>query len=363
MSKLPVEERASARVEASFRVQYLTVDELVVAYASDLSRGGLFLATEQFLPLNAVVRVHLELPHGSGEIAVICRVVFLRDREGARQAGSEPGMGLEFLDLGADGLALLEQFIIELGSGGPVDARPPAPRRLSVVVVDDEPHARQEAAAPFIARGDDVRTATDGFEALALCLKHVPDVLLTDVQMPRLDGWQLLRMVRARPSLSSVPVLFLTTLAGEHERLHGYQLGVDDYVAKPYQAEELLVRVDRLLLRTQRSGPPLVAKKTLRGDLEQVSLPSLLSFLEGERKTGELLILGERRASLLLHEGQLLTLELDGWPAPDPAIFEVLGWSSGQFEFAAREVDGGEEPRSPTALILEYARRLDQSRR
>jgi uncharacterized protein (TIGR02266 family) len=363
MSIPPVDERASARVEASFRVQYLTVDELVVAYASDLSRGGLFLATEQFLPVNAVVRVHLELPHGSGEIPVICRVVFVRDREAALRSSGAPGMGLEFLDLGQDGLALLEQFIIELGTGAPLDARPPARRRLTVVVVDDEPHARQEAAAPFVARGDDVRAASDGFEALALCLKQVPDVLLTDVQMPRLDGWQLLRMVRARPSLSSVPVLFLTTLTGEHERLHGYQLGVDDYVAKPYQPEELLARVDRLLMRTQRSGPPLAAKKTLRGDLEQVSLPSLLSFLEGERKTGELLIIGERRASLRLHEGQLVGVDIDGWPAPDPGIFDVLGWSNGQFEFAASEVDECNEPRSLTALILEHARRLDQSRR
>src|SRR5215475_5840667 len=90
------------RVEATFKVSYPSVDQLLVAYSSDLSKGGMFLETEQFLPVNAVIRVNLELGESSAEIPVICRVVHLRDHAAARAAGKPPGMGVEFLDMTAE---------------------------------------------------------------------------------------------------------------------------------------------------------------------------------------------------------------------------------------------------------------------
>ena|SRR5439155_17680821 len=85
--------RASPRVEATFRVSFPNVDQLLVAYANDLSKGGMFLATEQFLPINAVVRVHLELGAGSADIPVISRVAYVRDREEAALAGKPAAWG------------------------------------------------------------------------------------------------------------------------------------------------------------------------------------------------------------------------------------------------------------------------------
>jgi DNA-binding response OmpR family regulator/Tfp pilus assembly protein PilZ len=359
--------RAEPRVEATFRVSYASVDQLLVAYSSDLSKGGMFLATERFLPVNAVILVNLALGEGSVEIPVICRVVYVRDRAGARAAGKQPGMGIEFLDLNADCLGLIEAYIAErIGQDvNAVDTRPARP--LSIMIVDDDLGYRTLAAQPFRARGDQVRAVPDGFEALAQCLKEPPDVIVSDVQMPRMDGWQLLRLCRARPSLSSVPFVFLTTLGGEQERLRGYQLGVDDYVAKPFTVEELQARVDRVVSRAQRATRALAEKKTLRGDLEQVSLPSVLGFLELERKTGALLVMGARQASLYLRDGRLLRVELEGVvaePAAIDRVHEVLGWRSGQFEFAAQEVPGDDlYQMSITALLLEHARISDENQR
>src|SRR5438874_8888588 len=258
----------------------------------------MFLATERFLPVNAVILVNLELGEGSAEIPIICRVVYVRDHDAARTVGKPPGMGIEFLDLTVDCLGLIEAFIAERISDGEVvpDAGPA--RRLSIVIVDDDHGCRTLAAAPFRQRGDYVRIAPDGFEALAQCLKETPDVIVSDVHMPRMDGWQLLRMCRARPTLSSVPFLFLTTLGGEQERLRGYQLGVDDYVSKPFRGKELQARVDRVVSRVQRAAHALAEKKTLRGDLVSVALPSVLGFLELEKKTGELLVIGKKQAHL-----------------------------------------------------------------
>ena len=356
--------REHPRFEGTYHVQYKTVDELVLAYTADLSRGGMFLRTEEFLPLNAVIQVKIELPEGAGEIPAICRVAFVRDRDTAAAENLPMGIGVEFVDLDREALQIFEHFIIELST----DAQPAQKaiaRKLKVVVVDDDEFYGEHVAELFRARGDSAFIAPDGFEGLALCLKQLPDVILCDVQMPRMDGWQFLRMVRARPSLAGSPVVLLTTLTGEAERLRGYQLGVDDYIPKPCPPEELLARVDRLVQRIHRAARPNVEKKTLRGDLVQVSLASVLSFLENEKMTGELLIVGKSRARLLLSEGRLLRTELNEPVPVAERPYVVLGWKRGQFEFVPQEIviEPDDQPLSLTSLILEHARRSDEADR
>jgi uncharacterized protein (TIGR02266 family) len=360
--------RATPRVEATFRVSFPSVDQLLIAYSTDLSKGGMFLQTERFLPLNAVLQLQLSLGEGSAEIPIACRVVYVRDHAESKLAGKPPGMGIEFLDLTPECLALIESYIAERIGVGEEEERAVAPsRRLSVMVVDDDHGCRTLAAAPFRHRGDYVRVAPDGFEALAQCLKEPPDVIICDVQMPRMDGWSLLRMVRTRPSLSSVPFVFLTTLGGEAERLRGYQLGVDDYIAKPFRGKELQARVDRIVARVHAAPHALAEKKTLRGDLTQVSLASVLSFLELERKTGELLVVGQKTAQLFMRNGRLLRIEINGLVADSTSIevvYDVLDWTQGQFEFTAQDVSGEDLiARTVTALLLEHARITDETDR
>jgi uncharacterized protein (TIGR02266 family) len=364
----PAADSRAPRVEATFPVSYENVDQLLVAYSSDLSKGGMFLTTDQFLPVNAVIRINLGLGEGSAEIPIISRVVYVRDEVAARAVGKPAGMGIEFLDMTPECLGLIEAYIAE--RIGEIEHPPEIAlpkRRLSIMIVDDDHGCRTLAAQPFRTRGDYVRVAPDGFDALAQCLKETPDVIVSDVHMPRLDGWQLLRMCRSRPTLSSVPFLFLTTLSGEQERLRGYQLGVDDYVSKPFRGKELQARVDRVVERVQRASHALAEKKTLRGDLASVALPAVLGFLELERKTGTLFVIGQRRAHLFIREGRLLRVEVDSVVADATSIevvYDVLGWRSGQFEFAAHEVAGEDlYDTSITALLLDHARFSDESAR
>jgi uncharacterized protein (TIGR02266 family) len=358
--------REFPRVEATFKVSYPTIDQLLIAYSSDLSKGGMFLQTDHFLPVNAVVRVQLELAEGS-EIPVICRVAYVRDTATALASNKPAGMGIEFLDLSAECLKLIEVFIAERVAAAAEAPGGPAARRLNVLIADDDLGCRTLASAPFRQRGDYVRVATDGFDALAQCLKERPDVIISDVHMPRIDGWQLLRLVRARPTLASVPFLFLTTLTGEEERLRGYQLGVDDYIAKPFRGRELQARVDRMIARVARVPGAHAERKTLRGDLQQVSLPSVLSFLELERKTGELMVLGDKKAHLFLRDGRLLRIEREDLPGASGSLellYDVLSWRSGQFEFATHEVSAEDLfDTTITAILMEHARFTDEKNR
>jgi uncharacterized protein (TIGR02266 family) len=354
--------RAEGRVQAAFRVHYQSIDQLVVALTNDLSRGGLFMCTARFLPINAVVRVHLELPEGGGELAVLCRVAFVRGEAEAERTGKPAGMGVEFLDFDPARIAELERFVAahrsEPATGPTTEPTKVARRRgLDIVVADDDPALREPIAAALRGRGDRVREAADGIEALGACLNDPPDLLLSDVQMPRMDGWQLLRILRARTSLVQVPIVLLTTLTDDEARLQGYSLGVDDYIGKPIAIEELAARVDRVVERIYKTQPR--DRRSLRGDLEHVALVSLLSFLAVERKTGLVLLVGETTVRIYLRGGQPLRVDIDDVPvkgADDPALAALFAWKSGRFEFTAQEIACADELHTTVNALIEQAR-------
>jgi len=123
-------------------------------------------------------------------------------------------------------------------------AEPAAPAGTSttVLVVDDNADMRTyltRLLAPIWA----VRTCSDGEQALASIAEQRPDVVLTDVMMPGVDGFELLRRLRATPAGQDVPVIMLTARAGQAAAVEGFAAGADDYLAKPFQAAELIARV------------------------------------------------------------------------------------------------------------------------
>jgi hypothetical protein len=155
-----------------------------------------------------------------------------------------------------------------------------------------------------------------------------------------------------------------TTLTDDPARLRGYQAGVDDYIGKATAVDELLLRVDRVLQRSQAA--PAGERRSLRGDLEHVALPSLLSFLAMEQKTGVLFIVADVSARVHLRGGEPLRVEIDQATvgADDPALYALLGWTRGQFEFAASDVVCPDDLHtSVNALLMEHARRTDESAR
>ncbi len=122
-----------------------------------------------------------------------------------------------------------------------------------VLVVEDEEDVRRLVKVLLERAGHDVAEAANGLEALTRVQAETPDLIVLDVTMPELDGWQTLERLR---DLCEVPVLMLTARAGELDKVRGLKGGADDYVTKPFGRQELLARVEALLRRT--SGPPEV---------------------------------------------------------------------------------------------------------
>lgn len=113
-------------------------------------------------------------------------------------------------------------------------------------MIDDEEDIRELVRTLLIRAGHEVSTAPDGRAGLRAFHAAPPDLVVLDVAMPDLDGWQTLERIR---DLSDVPVLMLTARSGELEKVRGLRLGADDYVTKPFGRQELVARVEALLRR------------------------------------------------------------------------------------------------------------------
>jgi DNA-binding response OmpR family regulator len=127
--------------------------------------------------------------------------------------------------------------------------------------------------------GYDVLVATDGLAGLELATRERPDLVILDLMLPQLDGFQVLRMLRARNA--RMPILILTARGREEEKVRGLKLGADDYVTKPFGVLELLARVEALLRRSVSPRPEREAPVRL-GDLE-VDPSSRIARLAGRR--------------------------------------------------------------------------------
>ncbi|AGA91823.1 response regulator with CheY-like receiver domain and winged-helix DNA-binding domain [Thioflavicoccus mobilis 8321] len=163
---------------------------------------------------------------------------------------------------------------------------PAASASALVLIAEDEAEIADILIAYLQRSGLRTQHATDGRQALALHQALKPDLLLLDVLMPQLDGWKVLSEIRSR---SDTPVIMLTALDQDIDKLMGLRLGADDYVVKPFNPAEVVARVQAVLRRTRASAP--AAPQVLRVGPFQIDLDS-------------------HEASVLRH-GQPQTLELE----------------------------------------------------
>lgn len=125
--------------------------------------------------------------------------------------------------------------------------------KIRVLVTDDEPRYIRAIQVNLEASGYEVITARDGLEAVDLAARAKPDLIILDIRMPKMDGYQACQYIR---EFSAVPIIMLTALAENADKVKGLDAGADDYVTKPFSADELLARVRAVLRRVELAGQP-----------------------------------------------------------------------------------------------------------
>jgi two-component system KDP operon response regulator KdpE len=181
-------------------------------------------------------------------------------------------------------------------------------RKHLILVVDDEPAIVRLVRTKLQADGYVVVTADRGERALALMEDERPDLIVLDLMMPGIDGFETLRRIRTQ---SQVPVIMLTARAGDADRLKGFSGGADDYVTKPFNPDELAARI-AAVLRRSAGAAPVGGRTTLRYPGVEIDLERRRVTVAGEetrlsRTEWELLAQLAGNAGRVMLHGELLT--------------------------------------------------------
>jgi DNA-binding response OmpR family regulator len=148
-----------------------------------------------------------------------------------------------------------------------------------ILVVDDEPRYLRLVEVNLVTDGYQVETATDGQQAVDAVAQEQPDLILLDVMMPVMDGFTACERIR---EFSSVPIIIVTAKGEERDRVRGLDAGADDYIVKPFSAQELLARVRAVLRRAERHGADIFHEPIFKHHELEIDIPRALVTVNGD---------------------------------------------------------------------------------
>jgi two-component system KDP operon response regulator KdpE len=211
--------------------------------------------------------------------------------------------------------------------------------RPGILVVDDEPQIARVLKTTLASRGYDVRTAANGLEALEMFAASPPDLVITDLAMPEMNGLELCQRIRAQ---GETPIIVLSVRSQEEVKVRALDAGADDYVTKPFSIQELLARVRAQLRRAALNAPPALEVQSL-GDFV-IDAPRHQVTVRGKEvhltpKQFDLLVFFARHAGAVLTHRALLKAV---WGPGAVAQPEYLRVAVGQLR---KKIEEGDEPR------------------
>jgi len=246
------------------------------------------------------------------------------------------------------------------------------PMLRTVLIADEDAAFRKYLGMPLAAQGFTIYEAADGSAAWQLAVQNRPWMILADISMPEVDGFEFCRRVRNHPLLSRMPLLFISGSDKYKERYRALQIGADDFLSKNMPIRELLMRIQLLMTRysdlsgEQKPGTTEVAG-AFQGRIEVFGAPALLQMCSQGRLTGLFTALAEDTANTAtvmgFREGDIISATAGASTGPD-GVYAFLGWEKGSFKFTPGDPGTGEPlAQSVEHLLLEGCRILDESRK
>ena len=152
-----------------------------------------------------------------------------------------------------------------------------------ILVVDDEARIRSIIKKYAEFEGHTVTEAADGMEAVHFCRNSEFDIIIMDIMMPELDGFSACREIR---KISQTPIIMLSARCEEYDKINGFELGIDDYVVKPFSPKELMLRIEAVMKRVNRGAAASIKENvivSLDGGGLKADVTARLVFIDGER--------------------------------------------------------------------------------
>ncbi len=149
----------------------------------------------------------------------------------------------------------------------------------NILVVDDEEKIRELIKKYAIFEGHFVSEAEDGMQAVEMCRKNSYDIIIMDVMMPELDGFSACREIRKS---SATPIIMLSARGEEYDKINGFELGIDDYVVKPFSPKELMLRIDAIMKRSARASDE-VKKEIVTIEGLTADFTARLVYIDGQK--------------------------------------------------------------------------------
>lgn len=221
-----------------------------------------------------------------------------------------------------------------------------ASNHKKILVVDDDPLIRRILTTRLSMVGYEVTTATDGKEALNSFLTQEPDVVVLDVMMPYLNGFEVCQELR---ETTDVPIIMLTALGDVADRITGLQVGADDYIAKPFSPRELEVRINAILRRTERADSAYASMSSssiISAGALKIEINKRQVYIDGQRI---------RLTSMEFHLLMLLVMHAGKVATRSEILQQVWGYSAkvhGDLRIVDVHISRlraklGEDPRNP----------------
>jgi len=236
----------------------------------------------------------------------------------------------------------------------------------TILVADGDPKNLQILRESLEASGFEVIVASDGLQAWQKISSDVPDLILSEVNLPKLDGFQLLEKLKADPATSSIPLMFLTNRRELQDRVRSLRGGVKDYMIKPLHVKEVIARVRMILRRMERiREEEIESTRKLAGRLEEFSVIDLIENFGMERKTGILTLYNANNKSgeIYFRDGAVINASLVNLKA-EKAVYQMLPWKHGNFTMTFKEINVPDEIAvSNLGLLLQGFKRMEERER
>ncbi len=234
-----------------------------------------------------------------------------------------------------------------------------------ILIVDDNKTVRTLLSINLRKEKYEILEADNGVEALAMVDEHKPDLIISDVLMPQMDGFEFCKRVRESSSVPLVPFIFLTSIDQVATELRGLRTGADDYLIKSnIKKEELVEKVEALLNKARdMQQVSQEMQEGLYGKLADLALVDVLQLLMMNRKTGMLTLTAtDDTAQLIFDDGKLLHAEYKQFVGEE-AVYNLGDWKDGMFRFESVDVDVVPTIHTTTMnVIMEYCRVTDEKK-